>query len=331
MATSKSGPDKVESFFAWFVIGVLGLVALWTGAKSLTVNPAVKLAGLQATVKPGGRVQTDLPPFLPASRLTADRTEKFGPNNLHLKIDGKAELYLASGFRGLTARRFRLTGPGGDWFEVFCYEMTSVASAFAVYSQQRRPRAEFLGLTPYAYWMANGLFMVHGQYYVEAIGSRTDPALKRVILAWARRFVAATKVQTQRVAELSWFPTENLDPRGFLYWVKSALGFRRLDRVFAAVYGRGNRALTAFISRRASAAEAADLARDMIQTLVKSGGRRLATPRDLPTAQVATVAGMYLVVFHQGRYLAGVNQAEDLTAPLALARRLSRHLRSRGS
>jgi hypothetical protein len=331
MATSRSGPDKVESVVAWFVIGILGLVALWAVTKSFTLNPAVKLAGLKAAGQAGGGAAADLPPYLPASQLTADRIERFGPDNLHLKIDGKAELYLASGFKALTARRFRLAGPGGDWFEVFRYEMVSVASAFAAYSQQRRPRAEFLPLTPYAYWMANGLFLVHGRYYVEVIGSRTDAALKRAILAWGRRFVAATKVRTPRVAELSWFPTADLDPRGFLYWVKSALGFRRLDRVFAAVYGRGNRALTAFVSRRASAAEAADLAREMIQTLVKSGGRLLAAPKDLPTAQVVVIAGLHLVVFHQGRFLAGVHQAEDLPAALALARRLQRHLSSRGS
>lgn len=331
MAKSRSGPGKVESVLSWSIIGVLGLVGLWVVMKNFTVNPAVKLAGLQATARTGPSAGADLPAFLPPSQLAAERIESFGPDKLHLKINGKAELYLASGFKRLIARRFRLKGRSGEWFEVFRYEMTSIGSAFAAYSQQRRPRAEFLGLTPYAYWTANGLFMVHGPYYVEVIGSRPNPALKRIILSWAGRFVAATKVKVRQVPQLSWFPTENLAPHSFRYWVKSALGFRQLNRVFAAVYGRGNQALTAFISRRASAAEAAGLARNMVQTLVKSGGRLLPVPKNMPATQVVSIAGIHLIIFNQGPWLAGVHQAEDLAAALALARRLQRHLQSRGS
>jgi hypothetical protein len=316
---------------SWSVIGVLGLVGLWVVAQSFTVNPAVKLAGLQATARTGPSAGDDLPVLLPSSQLAAERTESFGPDKLHLKINGKAELYLASGFKRLTARRFRLKGRKGDWFEVLCYEMASIGSAFAVYSQQRRPRAEFVALTPYAYWMANGLFMVHGPYYVEVIGSRPNPTLKRVILSWGGRFVDATPVKVRAVPELSWFPAENLAPRSFRYWVKSALGLRQLNRVFAAVYGTGNQALTAFISRRTSATEAAGLARSMVQTLVKSGGRLLPSPKNMPAARVVAIAGIHLIVFNQGRFLAGVHQAEDLAAALALARRLQRHLQSRGS
>ena len=70
------------------------------------------------------------------------QAENFNPQNLYHKINGKADLYLASGFVSLKAQRYHLEGDPNSWLEMLAYQMKSPRAAFAVYSQQRRPDAK---------------------------------------------------------------------------------------------------------------------------------------------------------------------------------------------
>lgn len=56
-----------------------------------------------------------LPAYLPENLVPLGPEETFDPETLSDKIDGKAELYLSSGFVKLTTRRFAKKGNPGDW------------------------------------------------------------------------------------------------------------------------------------------------------------------------------------------------------------------------
>lgn len=152
----------------------------------------------------------------PMVRLTdpvvpMSKSEFFNEQTLSDKIDGKAELYIPSGFKSLTCQRFKSgtasetdnnyvldtksgahsdsepdrsytsaanssntfsSGTDSDlWLEFFLYDMGTTENAFSVFSRQRRENSTPLSIAYYAYQTENALFFVHGQFYIEIIAS----------------------------------------------------------------------------------------------------------------------------------------------------------------
>ncbi|MBU0516238.1 MAG: hypothetical protein KJ621_15855, partial [Proteobacteria bacterium] len=252
--------------------------------------------------------------------------ESFGPHNLHLKIDGKAELYLQSGFKKMICQRFALKADPKVWFEVFVYDMGTIAPAFAVYSQQKRADVRGLDLGAFAYGTKNALFLVHGGLYVEIIGAQADPRLEKAMVALARNLVARTKVTERSIAELGVFPPQGLERGNLLFFTNNAFGYDKFDRVFAAGYDLGGQKVTAFLSRRKDAAAAAALAQGFARFLIRNGGKAVPPPPGIPGCAAVEIAGVYEVVFSRGVFLAGVHQAENRAAAFTLAGQLYRRL-----
>jgi hypothetical protein len=123
-------------------------------------------ADLPAEASEAGFASLGLRPLTPP--------ETYNAETLSDKIDGKAELYLAAGFSSLQTQRLAPDASNDAFLERYVYDMKRYRNAFAVFSNQRRPEREPLNLTPDAYRAANGLFMVHGHFYVEIIASDTS-------------------------------------------------------------------------------------------------------------------------------------------------------------
>ncbi|MBU0515470.1 MAG: family 78 glycoside hydrolase catalytic domain, partial [Proteobacteria bacterium] len=124
MSVNHARPSRTEGLIAWGVIVVLAVVLAGVLWSSFVPNPAVKVAQVaarQAAQKAGG--PSSLASFKPPELRVLSPAESFGPHNLHLKIDGKAELYLQSGFKKLICQRFALRADPKVWFEVFVYDM----------------------------------------------------------------------------------------------------------------------------------------------------------------------------------------------------------------
>ena len=117
--------------------------------------------------------------------------EVFTPGTLYDKIDGKAELYVPAGVRFLFCQRFEPAGGGDPWFELFAYRMADARSAFAVFSLQRRSGAPPSPVTDLAYRGGNALFLAHGPWYLELIGSVEGEKTEAALEAAARAFVDA--------------------------------------------------------------------------------------------------------------------------------------------
>lgn len=321
MRRRKSEVGAAQQVLSWSVMAVLAAISLWVLYQQAEPNPAVRVALGQGAI-PAPPALTAPADFSPPSLKPLSPPERFTPATLADKINGKAELYLPSGFKALTSQRLALASDSQAWLEAFIYDMGTLAGAFAVYSQQRRPGVKPLALGRFAYASSNALFMVHGRFYVEVIASRPDQALLDAAGEWARRWAAGTQAGGGEIPELALFPAQGLIAGSQAYLAANAFGLAELDRVFVARYSSPSGPITAFISKRATPAEAQAKAAALGRVLGTLGGKDLAVPAGLAGARVMDVLGATEVVMSVGLHLAGVHEAMDRPAALALAERL---------
>lgn len=260
-----------------------------------------------------------LTPLSPAEHYTGE--------TLSDKIDGKADLYLGAGFQGLESRRFALTVDKGRWMERYVYDMGSLRNAYAVFSAQQRPHAQPLDVTAHAYLAGNGLFFVHGPFYVEIIAAEASAEVREKMSSAARAFAATHAVPTEDLSELRLLPENHRSADAVKLAIRSAFGIEGLDGVFTAVYAAGQAKAIAFISKRASRNEAEALAEKFHAFWLDYGGEETAAPlKNPPGARVVLILDNYEISLVEGDYLIGVHEATHLEFGMELAAQLQRHI-----
>ena len=322
-------PGKMETRLSLAVMTLLAIVCAGVILRQFEVNPGVialrpesqphaqpSSSGLQTLIDTAGSA---IAPFsLP---------ERFGPDTLYEKINGRADLYLSSGFASLKTQRFSVDKTGGAWVEVFVYDMATPENAFSVFSMQRREDAEAAGIVPNAYRTENALFLTHGPFYLEVIGTDASEGLQQAINLLAHAFVQAHGATTVADAPGNGlFPEIGLQAESLQLATANAFGYEQLDRVYTAEYLVEGARLTAFVSDRQTAEAASALAIEYRQTLVSYGASTIDAPLPVEGAVVIQFFDAYEIVFSRGRYLAGVHEAGSLEAASMLAGQLAGHL-----
>ena len=291
-----ASPSRGETLAAFSVIVLLAVIGIGILQVRQTPNPAVTVYEEAARVSAPPTAAGDRIP-IPDGFSAMSPPEVFDPDTLSDKIDGKAELYLSAGFEQLSTRRLTAADAGDAWMELFAYRMEDHRSAFSVFSAQQRREAQPLERYRYGYRSENALFFVHGPFYVEIVSSAAVPDADS-LLRLADAFAAAHTVSDVAVPE----------------------------RQFLARYRLENAELTAFVSKRDSAAEAGELVGAYADFLVRFGG----TPQtvDFPArgARLVEIFGVYELIFSVEQTFAGVHEAEDPAAAVELGRRLYEHL-----
>lgn len=314
------------------ILAVLVMVAAWIFFRQYDINPAVTALrpesqhfASSAETTPAAVVDTtgsDLIPFSPP--------ERFGPDTLYEKINGRADLYLSSGFISLNAQRFTLQSAAGNWIEVFVYDMGTPENAFSVYSMQRRDAATSDPSLPDAYRTENALFMVHGHFYLELIGTNVGATLGGAMGTLARRFAESHAGTSKAKAPgQDLFPAQGLDPDSRQLITANAFGYEMLDHIYTAQYLIDGTRLTVFVSDRQTPEAASALADSFSQTLVTYGATAVDTTPSVANASVLEFFDTYEIIFSHGSYVAGVHEAVDLTHAETVAKRLDNHLKQR--
>lgn len=301
-------------------------------------NPAVSVFTAGAggerlpAVDPGPRASAPNLVPLPDDVRPMGPPETFGPDRLADKIDGKAPLYLSAGFRELASQRFVLAGQPDQWFEFHRYRLVDSRGAFAVFSAQRRSDARPADITRHSYGTENALFVTHGPFYLELIGSGSSGALRDAMMRTAQAFVRSHRVTAASREPGDLFSPGGLDRGSITLLAEDAFGFAGLDQVTTALYRLGGKELMAFVSRRDSAREAAELADAYLVFLERFGAEDFSgkVPPDLSGARLVRVIDTWELVFTSGPVLAGVHEAPDADAALALSRRLAAALGGKG-
>jgi hypothetical protein len=330
-------PGKTETTVGYAILLVLAVIAGGVFFAQSRYNAAVLPPGPRQAessspaAASGGASGVSLSAIAPEGLVALSGPETFGPDTLSEKIDGKAELYLSAGFVRLVSQRFARTGNAQEWLEVFLYDMGSSRNAFAVYSVQRREEGQAVDLGDFAYGTDDALFLVHGQYYLEVIAPAAGKGAPEILPAFGRGLVEKVKVNREGLGELALFPAEHLKRETISLLAADAFGFDRFNSVYTARYGLGAVDVTVFLSQRASATEAAELAAAYHRFLLQNGGKEMKPGSGLAGVRLVDLFGTYEVVFNEGRVLAGVHGAEKREAAEELARTLKHKLSGSGT
>lgn len=277
--------------------------------------------GISTAVIPKLEIPFELSSLAPAGFETLSKAEVYSSENLYEKINGKAPLYIESGFEELSTQRFVSINDQSLWMELYAYDMGTVKNAFSVYSVQRRAGSEAfapmqLG-TPqsgnlFAYKTGNALYFVHGKYYIELVGSSESDELFKAITEAARNIQANLAADTDTgIAELAFFPQENLVPGSIKLYVANAFGFERLTNTFTARYQSGNETVTVFLSKRADSKNAEAIAESYRNFLIENGAVAKNTTNKIIEGKVMDFYGTTEIVFIVGPFVAGIHEAEN--------------------
>ena len=251
----------------------------------------------------------------------------FDPATLSDKIDGKAELYLAAGFERLYTRRYALATQPAAWLELLLYRMKDPRAAFSVFSNQRRAGATPPGLGSNAYLTSNALYLAHGPWYLEAVASSPDPALRQGLDQAARALLALLPQSKGTMpGEAGLFPPQGLKPGSVVLLAKDAFGMAGMDQIFIAAYPQGSPERIAFLARRADPAAAQAKATAYVKFLLANGGVEAPAPATVPGGRLVELLGTWELVWSQGPYVAGVRGAESQALASELAARLHQRL-----
>lgn len=328
-AASPKKPGKTETQLSMGFMVILVIVGTGVLMRQFQINPAV------IALRPDSRQQdwvigsdkSELIDVTDSGITPFSSPQRFTPETLYEKINGRADLYLSSGFVTLETQRFSTDQTGGNWVELFAYDMTTPENAFSVFSVQRRQSAQPDDIVPHAYRTENALFMTHASYYLELIGTDASPQLQAAMRKLAGKFIQAhggNEVATAPGADL--FPQDGVEPDSLQLIAANAFGFELLDQVYACEYILDGIRLTAFVSPRTDARAASKLASDYRQTLLSYGATVADSPVTLDSATVMQFFDTYEIVFSRGRYLAGIHEADSLEAASTQAQRLFDHL-----
>ncbi len=317
--------NRTESAVGFLILLVLLAICIWVYERQSRFDPSVLVVTAPQQTVPE---QSDSAPIIesPFKSIVSQAlspmgpAERFGAETLSEKINGKAELYLSSGFVSLHCQRFAKAETSRAWLEIFIYDMGESSNAFSVFSSQRRAEAEDVDLTRFAYRTANALFMAHGKDYLEIVGS--EEALIDEIMAIGRGFVDSRPLADGELGEIGVFPPEGLEPGSVTLLSANVFGYEKLDDTYTAAYTSGKWKLMAFVSRRKSPEEAGILASAYEQFLLENGGTVVESRLDIPGLRVIQLFDMVEVFFSKGERLAGVHEADDRDAAEALALKL---------
>ncbi len=289
---------------------------------------------IQSGIKEGKSNTPDLAGTAPEAFAAMSDPEIFDSKTLSDKINGKADIYLESGFVQLIARRFaRRSGAPADpeWFECFIYDMATPRNAFAVYSVQKREGVAPGNFSAHAYLTENAVFFMYGHYYVEIIGSREGARLTAAMVETAQNLIRKYPGQNLDLPERTLLPEKGLDALSVRLILKNAFGYQKFDNILTGAYPAGPSRVTAFVSIRKTAGEAESLAAGyalFLAELMDVDSTKDKSP-DIPGLQVVDVLGEYEVIFTCGNILAGIHGAEDKDAAKQTAHELYLHLKNK--
>jgi hypothetical protein len=254
-------------------------------------------------------------PICPFRGATFGTVESYDAETLSEKIDGRADFYLSSGFVGLRCVRFRV-GDDAPWLEACDYDMGTLRNAYSVFSRQRRPAWDDDHDDDVNHTQ-DGIYWVSGHHYVAL---PFPPDQRRNALTHRECYRHWRPNLSPELPETAMLPREGRRPDSLALAESAAFGYDRLDTTLHARYRLpgGGEAL-GFVSLRADAAEAQDLARGFAEFLLQDEGTDGGEAATVPGGRVVDNLGAWTVVFTLGPIVAGVHDAPTRAGAEALA------------
>jgi len=323
---------RLESAISILLLAVLLLIGLGVFIRQFDVDmdrfgiDTITAGPLLEQTEPNTQ-EPALDALMPDGFKKLSETETYDAGNLYEKIDGKAPLYIESGFVKLFTRRLISKDDESLWMELFVFDMAAIRNAFSIYSVQKRPDARMFAFAKPqpCYRTSNGLYFVHDNFYVELIGSTESTVLDKAMAEIAVKFASQIAVEDAKIAEFALFPEEDFVPGSFKLYLANAFGFDGFTDIFTCRYKLGDQSITTFLSKRPDPRDAQTTVESYYNFLIENDAV------DKPTANKtlkdigAKVLDFYdttEIIFAIGPFLGGIHEAENQKSAEELAARL---------
>jgi len=307
MDSIKGKQKKLESVVSISLLSILFLIAIVVFIRQSDYD--MSRFGIETAVSEP--ITAKLRSLAPAGFETLSE-EVYHADNLFEKINGKAPLYIESGFEKLFTQRLINKDNENLWMELFVFDMAALKNAFSVYSVQRRPGVEFLPDMQFGYRTTDSLYFVHGKYYVEFIASSKSDELFNAMMEVAHNIQTNLSVdKVTEIPELTLFPQDDFVTGSPKLYLASAFGFEGFTDIFTAQYKLGDETITAFLSRRPDPQDARLVAKSYHKFLIENGG--VAKPA-ITKALEGKVIDFYdttEIVSATGPFVVGIHEAEN--------------------
>lgn len=257
----------------------------------------------------------------PAGWRQTGEIEHYNVASLYNKIDGRSELYMAYDVVGLSWISFASEADSGVFIDVFIYDMRTPTGAFGIYSVEREPGQEKLSIGREAYRTGANIFFWKGQHYGYLQCSRVSDENKAAIVNVANKLADRLEDDNSPVIGIELVPTEGMLPDTLQYFRADAMTLDFMNNTFAAKYDVNGTAVTAFMTRRDSEAEATDILKQYIGYMNEYGENVKPQSIDGVDMTSADLGGGYMdVVFQIGDIVAGVSSVEGEEVAISAAK-----------
>jgi hypothetical protein len=326
-ASSRSG--RLESAISIFLLAILFLIGFAIFIKQSDFDMSRFGMGAATSLLSAQGYKTSAEETLVFDSITPTGFKKLSaaeiyvPENLYEKIDGKATLYIESGFVKLFTQRFVNQNDDTLWFEVFVFDMALANNAFSVYSVQKRADVGTYPAMQFAYRTGNALYFVRDRFYVELVGSAESADLLKAVGDVADRLTSRLAVgKVTEIPELTLFPGENIVAGSAKLYLSDVFGFDGFRDTFVCQYKAGEEFVTAFLSKRPNSQEARNIADSYYKFLIENGGKAKPTSDErlaVVEGKVLDFYGVTEIIFVIGPYVAGVHEAKNQQSAEKLA------------
>ncbi len=318
--------SMTEKWIGWLILLLLAGIAIGVYLKgqrydsrifALDTSLLERTSEIAPTVASGatdetsatGRVAGILPPPVPGWKLMGP-VEQFNPEDLYVKINGRAEQYLAYDFVGLETATLISEQTPDLFIDIFIYDMGTNTNAFGIYSVERSP-GEKMEIGDEGYFTAGSLFFRKGRYYNQIITVVETPELRAIVEQIAAWIDQAQTTSTTGMSVFDSFPEQYRVPDSMQYLKVDALGLSFLTDVYTVTYERDGIEIVSFLTKRPSEAEAKQIFNQYVDYIGKYGVTLPAREVDGIPFITGDLGGFYDVVFRKGSYVGGVNFVED--------------------
>ena len=296
--------------------GIASWIA-WRGAHpdpTLFADPHTLLDPGVSTVPRGS-----LPQGLAAAGWGESGLARFDAQNLYVKIDGRADFFLARGFRELAFVTLRDAGTPGTTVDVEFYDLGSPANASGALAVEKPPELPAQSKDGATWYVArNALFLARGPYYVRAIGSDEGPAVLAQLEHLRGVFQAALPAGVRSWGHALFADRLGIAPGRVAFQQENAFSFGFAKDVYVATMDDGETEL--FVTTAADATAASVLARRFEKGFLEYG-------EPVPRADGTWVKDRYLGSFARaasvGAKVVGVRGAARIEAAEKALARLS--------
>ena len=289
------------------------------------VLPTVSYAAAPEAAPASSAQAGFLPVTPPAGWQAMGPVERYTPDNLYVKINGRAEQYLDFDVVGMETMTLVHDADSSRFLDAYIYDMATQVNALGIFATERSP-GDDAAYGSDGYSVGSSVFFRKGQYYTQLLGSDDAPETRDALAAVALALDAA---QPGEKAGASWadaaFPSDGLVAGTNGYLSDNAFGLSFLSDVYTANYGSGGATVTCFLAKRDVREQAAELWIAYGDYIDEFGSRAAMDWEDVPVV-AGDFGGFYDVVFSKNGYFGGVTNATDLEAAEQYARALADNL-----